>query len=322
MVEPMKRKRETQTAVWPIWAAVAALGLYAALIAGLWYEGVFQLTRSSTATEVLTAVLALIGGLFAAIVTFVGVLVKYSLDARTLELAHQTEDRLTVETLFKGVELLTGPDGKPSPPTQQAAALFALASGGYLELSLMHLSELWPAKTITTTAALRLTDIALSTGDERSQLEASRVLRDNAPRLPTPEGDVLLPLSMDPWNKDLPEAVRENMLHALLVALMSRPRSAWKSRGLVAALFAADGIRKAESEEGLRDTAVRLALILTQKLGLSPGATLTGGDRQLVVYDVIQAARDVQDPSDFHGELRYLTFGWDDEPGDASNPAE
>ena len=80
--------------------------------------GVFRVTRDSSVTQVLTAVFALLGGLFAAILTFIGVLVKNSLDTRTLQLAQETEDRLTLETLFKGVDLVTGPDGHLAPAIQ------------------------------------------------------------------------------------------------------------------------------------------------------------------------------------------------------------
>lgn len=170
------------------WLVIGAVVLLCAgLVVVVWRAGLFDVAERSDA-EVIAAVLSLVGGLIAASLTFVGVLLKHSLDNRNLRLAQETEARLKLETSISAVGLLTLEDGRESPPQRQAGSLFVLASLGQLDFALALLDEIWPRGGISVRAANWVVDKALTSDDPRLQIAGSEVLMANARALATPEG--------------------------------------------------------------------------------------------------------------------------------------
>src|SRR5205809_998795 len=100
----------------PLAALVVVVGV-------VWRLDIFDANTRASNAQVIAAALAFSGVVLAATLGLVGALLKYSIDARTLQQTAETEGRLRLETSIRAVELLTE-DGKPATQTRQAGALF------------------------------------------------------------------------------------------------------------------------------------------------------------------------------------------------------
>jgi hypothetical protein len=214
--------------VWD-WIVIAAvLLLCAGLVIIVWRAGLLDVDAERSDAEVVAAVLSLAGGLVAASLTFVGVLLKHSLDTRNLRLAQETEARLKLETSISAVELLTVEGGNEAPPQRQAGALFVLASLGQLDFALALLSECWPARSISVHAANWVVDKALRSDDPRLQVTGAEVLLANAGAIAETPGQFELPqcASLD-WPSSAHYFARGYTLQAILTAIAARPLGEW-----------------------------------------------------------------------------------------------
>jgi hypothetical protein len=81
---------------WVLWSAAAILALYAIFVFILWSLGLLDF-ESNDDSQTFAAVLGLLGGMFASSLTFIGLLIKHSVDERSATLAEQTERRLQLE---------------------------------------------------------------------------------------------------------------------------------------------------------------------------------------------------------------------------------
>ncbi len=114
-----------------IGGTIAALALtFAAFTLLLWRVGLLDFTGTEARAKVIASALALLGALVASMVTFVGLLLKRSLDERNLALKQQAEERLRLDTAIHAVGLLSTNSGVEAPKSQRAGALFALATLG------------------------------------------------------------------------------------------------------------------------------------------------------------------------------------------------
>jgi hypothetical protein len=177
----------------------------------------------------MAAVVTLLGGLFAASLTLVGVLLKHSVDNRNAALAKEAEARLRLEAAIRAVDLLATSSGDPAPVTRQAGALFTLSALGQLELALSLLEESWPRGGVSSSAAAHIIDSALVSDDPRHQVQAANMLRTNAALLPELDArGAHLPSSMClAWPSTTQFAARTELLYALLECLLSRKSSWW-----------------------------------------------------------------------------------------------
>ena len=255
------------------------LVLYGGFVILLWRLGILDVD-GKTDTQVLAAVLGLLGGLFAASLTFVGVLLKHSVDVRTLRLSWETEARLRLETSIRAVQLLATSDGKTAPPTQQAGALFTLVHLGQLELALPLLREIWSRGEISSSAAVSVLDHALCSDDEALQRGAAWILAANAPRLRDERACWDFPESVSlRWRNDLHVYAREGLVDALIGALVSVDPADWPRGCTNAFLVQFDAIRKAEDREHLRASAVIAMHLILNSHGY------TGVDFDLIVSE-------------------------------------
>jgi hypothetical protein len=219
--------RARAASVWS-WVVVGVVVLLCAgLIVLVWQEGLLDVGARSDA-QVVAAVLSLTGALVAASLTFVGVLLKHSLDTRNLRLAEETEARLKLETSISAVQLLTLEDGKEAPPPRQAGSLFVLASLGQLEFALALLDEIWPRGGISVHAANWVVDRALASQDPKLQMVGAQMLVANAGAISETPDDFELPQSTNlDWPTSAHYFTRGYLLEAILRAATSRHLDEW-----------------------------------------------------------------------------------------------
>ncbi len=196
---------------------IGSLVLFA-LIAGLMYRGgLFDKPENAVQSDVLAAVLVLVGTLLTELLVAAGLIVKHSLDVRTFQLASFEQQRLQAEsqrdhnlkvleqerlrkdTVLHAVELLSTDDGGDAGVARQVGALQALATLGEHPLAVSLLDQRWsdPSSPVLPVAgALAVLDCVFDTYADPTlegvRAEAASVLNFNARKLIT-EDDVMLP---------------------------------------------------------------------------------------------------------------------------------
>jgi hypothetical protein len=198
-----------------------------------------------------TSVFALVGVLITAAVTLVGLLLKRSVDERTLAIASRTEAnreleqrRLQLEAAVQTVQLLTQGDGSPASTLQASSAVLVLAELGQTALALSLVQEMWPKGQMSASAAVHAIDIAL--GEKRElQCTAANILLANVERLDVGDHVSEWPSRLNAWDRTLDVECRYAIALALVRWLQARGpsnRDDWRLRLLLDA-------KGAESDE-------------------------------------------------------------------------
>jgi hypothetical protein len=224
--------------------------IFAIFIAALWLAGFLTFSGSDPSSKIVAAALALVGGLVAAVVSIIGILLKYSIDQRAeirlqIEanraaadrrveskragaLQTQAEQRLNLEASIRAVELLRAPKGETAA-LQRAGALYALSSLSQYELTIDLASYLLERDELEPKVACTLIDRAIKSSDENVRNDAVMMLYDNAERMLT-TNNVYLPDSISNWDEGLTPFVREWAPLALGKILLSCPLTVWKTQ--------------------------------------------------------------------------------------------
>lgn len=175
-----------------------------------------------------------LGGLATATIGLLGVLARWSFELFA-------EKRRRMETLIRAVGLMSTADGRPAPETQQAGALFALASLEQTEFALVLLRDLWPRGRIDAPSAVWLLDRCLESADRSVQDDAAVVLEENAHRLisrQTGGGFEKPACLLGAWPKSLSHDARQAILASLLRLPVGRERGDWEASYLADILIA------------------------------------------------------------------------------------
>jgi hypothetical protein len=301
-------KRPTPRWVW--WSALAILGLYGLFVLLLSRLGLLDFPSMGDG-QAFAAVLGLLGGFFASSITFIGLLIKHSIDERNAQLAEEVESRrqtefdrtqqlaneaerrlqlesdrntqraeeaekrLKLDSSIRAVDLLSTPEGKPAAATEQAGALFALAHLGQLDLALTLLKEIWGKGHISTDAATVLIDQGLTHKSEQFQWLAASTLAAHAELLGDKTGDLTLPNCIDnDWPKSMSMFASSAVLDALLTVMASRPKSRWQPKLLLALLVTFDSMRRNDRDAHVQAAAISTIVVLLEALALGPGRSL------------------------------------------------
>lgn len=243
---------------WVFGTLVGLILAFSGFVVLLWQIGLLDLPETDPGAKAFAAVLALLGGLFTAALTFVGVLLKLSSDARTLELKReandrtfqleqeagvrqrQAEDRLEMDTCIQAVGLMGTASGEEAGNNQKAGALFALANLGQLEFALALLERMWPTQELASSSAIWLVNEGLKHPDANIQFKAAFLLKENSELLKRPTGDFEWPDHLSwQWRPDLNVYARNQIFDALLNCLRSDHPENWsgEARGRFIVFF-------------------------------------------------------------------------------------
>lgn len=162
----------------------------------------------ATGTEALAVSLGVVGAILSALVTLIGILVKYSIDDRNAELAAVAEKRNRIEAAVRAVDLLG-----ENNPHQVGGALLALVSLGELELAVSLLASIWPAGLVSAHAAGVVVEKSLIAGSEEVKDSAAVVLSRQASQIGQ-DGYNIWPIPSTGWRTDLPDNCRLGLIHA------------------------------------------------------------------------------------------------------------
>lgn len=257
-------KPQVSNTRWVVLTVGAFVGVTAVMGGLFWAMGLSNFSGTDSAAKVLVAVLALVGTLFGTIVTLVGLMLKRSIDARTLVLQIEAEARLNLDTAIKAVELFKSASGSASS-AESAGALFALTRLGQPHFALALLEELWPKDLIQTPSAIWVLNNALRSKEADVALIAVGVLESNVARLPDGQGGKNWPDDYAfEWRSEMPFLARGGMLSARVECLLSKPFDYWVRGTLNADIAFLSSCFRTESSPIIRQSAAAFLAILLQ----------------------------------------------------------
>jgi hypothetical protein len=208
----------------------------------MWRLGFFSVTNTDPGSKVIAAALALVGTFAGAVVSIIGVVLKFSIDqqtesrqaiesARTAALQSEAEQRLKLEAAVQALQLFSTSTGNLSPAIQRDGALFMLMSFAQHDLTLQLVSELLSKGELSAGVAANLIDEALRKGDEDTKGMAISIFHDNAAGMVTALG-IELPSALADWMPGLSDYVREWAVFALGRLVCARPLADWSPKFL------------------------------------------------------------------------------------------
>jgi hypothetical protein len=212
---------------------------FGAFVLVLWGVGLFDFTGTDASVKIVSASIALVAGLLSSLVSIIGLIFRYSLDQRNIDIREQAEKRLKLEAAIQALGLLSTSTGSPAPQVQCAGALFTLTSLGRYDLSTALTMELLTSNGIDAFSASLILHRAMESGDQRMQEDAIGVFSYCIDKFLTPNGAVELPDSLSNWRSDLSEYSRRLGTFTLGKLLIARPLSEWTKpyiRTIVSAL--------------------------------------------------------------------------------------
>ena len=231
-------------------AIAAIVFVFAVFTAVLGRAGFFSHAATDSQDKLLAEALTFVGGLVGAIVSILGVLLKYSMDRqtesrlafeqeRTAALQDEAENRQTLEAATRVIQLFANSDGKEAPPIQIAAGLLTLSNLNQHSLSLVLTADLLRRKTIEASTACQVIDAALkqkpkNPGDPQIardlqdiQINAISLLQERAEDMIANGLD--LPMSIVNWDTSVCDYVREWAPIAVGTMMTKRSLATWRS---------------------------------------------------------------------------------------------
>jgi len=223
------------------------------LFAGvLWKLDFFSFSGTDSSAKIVASAITLVGALIASLMTFVGLILKHSIDQRSLALREQTEsrerieternsnlkeeaeNRLRVEAAIQSIQLLSSPSGQDVPATQRAGVILTLGDLEMLSLALSLVDQMLSSSEqssfprLDPGTACWLLNKALTSDDLDVQHQASMLTDKHVEKMLLPNGDVVFPaLLLQEGSASLPEKVRVNATFAMIDMLLLRPFSEW-----------------------------------------------------------------------------------------------
>lgn len=176
------------------------------------------------------SIVAAMGVLGTAMVTLCGLLLKDSIDNRTILLHREAETRLKMESSLKAIELMTPLDRDPSlNKERRQGAIIALINIGQLPLALSLLEEYMVQGYVSLRFSMRILDQAFQSNDHSLKEIAANLIHENADKLSPESDDFYFPDGFKlKWNMTVELDQRRWILEALVKCMLSRPMIEWK----------------------------------------------------------------------------------------------
>jgi hypothetical protein len=252
--------------------ALASVVIVFALFAWiLWRFGFFSFSGTDPSAKIVAASISLVGGLIGSLITFVGLILKHSIDQRSIALQEETESReriesdrnnrlaeeaerrLKVEAAIRAVGLLSTSSGQEVPPTQRAGAILTLGDLGMLPLALSLSNQMLQTSTLDAGTACWLFNKALTSRDLDIQEQAAILTNKYVAKMLLPGGQAVFPaILLNNEVTSLEVLVRRPASFALIDLLMMRSFSQWDPGIFFTVLDSIHHIWKHDSDDYVR----------------------------------------------------------------------
>lgn len=231
------------TGWWFFWTAVAFLMLLGFMFWLLFQWGGFGGTATADGAKLAAGILAVVGTVLTASVTFVGLLLRLAQQERAIQIQadaevrraeaesrlQEAESRLQKEAAIQAVSFMgdTTANGSPISNGQRAGAIYALANLGQMPLALVLLQQLWEEGKIDSSFGVLMISDALQGDHVALESRASGILRHLAGTLWSSGGVYRWPDVARNWTGELSSNAQFTLARALLEILLSRPAAQW-----------------------------------------------------------------------------------------------
>ena len=266
--------------------SIVLLLLFAASFALLWQLEVFDANTRKSNAQILAAALGLVGVFVTGALTFIGVLLKHSIDLRTAQQAAETEGRLRLETSIRAVELIAE-EGETTAETRRAGALFVLANLNQFDFALALLTQMWANREISPRAASWVVDRLLLSGNPVVEFSAASLLSNRADALAVPPSGFIFPACASyRWPSRVSRTARETLLTALMKLFLSRPRQDLDDSVLNGLIVQLNIIRNEDDVDYIRNGALVCLDALFHVYETQPGFVIRALDDKVPVDDL------------------------------------
>jgi hypothetical protein len=292
----LKRADIKQAVPWILLGVFLLAPLYTITTAFAIRSGVFNLSDTTITKEETQALWAFVASGLATAATLIGLLITRSHNQRTLAFQKEVEDRkllaqeetdkrLALDTVVRGLELVGASSGEYAPKATIAGALGALVHLGHPVIAMRTLGAAWGEDAVDPASASWLISEVVRTGTEASKNEAVGLLREHAKRLTKDEPAVYEwpdALWMT-WRKDLAINSRYAVLLAVFELLYSKDKAWWGSNyhWMIATL---ENAWRLDEDDYLRAFAAALLKLLLE--GFPRDVGFSTGDRKLYISEI------------------------------------
>jgi hypothetical protein len=262
--------RARAAAPWLALAVLLIIPLYALTISFAIRSGIFDFSDRDISNEEFRGLWAFIAAGIGTAATIIGVLLTKShnertlafqedLEARKLAAQKESDTRLALETVVRGLELLVVGDGTYAPKARIAGSLATLVHLGHPAIAMRTLAVVWEEDRVDVRTACWLISEVFRTGSEVSRNEAAILLLQHADSLTIkaqPNYYAWPDVLVDEWLTDLPVEARLRILTAFVKVVLSQELPWWASRWWFFAYL--DEVVQRDPDPAVTDSAVQL----------------------------------------------------------------
>jgi hypothetical protein len=254
--------------------ALVSVGIVFAIFTWiLWRFGFFSFSGTDASTKIVAASISLVGGLIGSIITFVGVILKHSIDQRSIALQEESEirekiesardnrlkieaeRRLMTEASIQAIGLLSTSSGTEVTLAQRAGVILTLADLDKMSLALSLTDQMLLDSTLDITTAVWLFNKGLSFDkDPDIQLQSAILTDKHVAKMLQKNGEgVFPPILLKNEILSLEVNVRRNAVNALIDLLMLRPFADWDPGPFCTVLDSIHYVWKKDPDEDIQD---------------------------------------------------------------------
>jgi hypothetical protein len=255
------------------WLALAVLlvvPLYALAISFVVRSGIFDLRDRTISDEEFRTLWAFIAAGVGTAATIIGFLLTRSHNERTLAFQRDLEDRklasqqetdarMTLETVVRGLELLVVGDGAYAPRARIAGSLATMVQLGHPAIAMRVLATLWQEDKVDNGTACWLISEVLRMGTRQSRIEAAYLLYRHADSLTDSGAEAWFDwpdILQDNWSTDFPLEARLRILASFVMVVLSKEPSWWGSDWWFFPYL--DEVAQTDPDPTVTDTAMQL----------------------------------------------------------------
>ena len=253
--------------------ALVSVGIVFALFTWiLWRFGFFSFSGTDASTKIVAASISLVGGLIGSIITFVGIILKHSIDQRSIalqeesemrgkiesardnRLKNEAERRLMTEASIQAIGLLSTSSGTEVTLAQRAGVILALADLEKMSLALSLTDQMLQDSTLDITTAVWLFNKGLTFDkDPDIRLESSIQTDKHVAKMLLKNGEGVFPaILLKNEIISLDVNVKINAVCALIDLLMLRPFADWDPGAFFTVLDSIHYVWKKDPNENIR----------------------------------------------------------------------
>lgn len=284
-LEPGWRLKQSHFAI----IAVAALFATIAIIVL-----VLSASRAEPASQfsITVAIIALIGTLWTGAITFVGLMLKESVDRRSALLQAESEKRLRMETALKAVELISRAEVEGAPIQEsREAAIMVISSLNQNRLALGLGEQFWRTSKISTEAFVEIVNQCLNTDIDDLKSQCCNALMKNHQKLAGDPATIRFPFTYCwNWDGNLSITAKYDLLIALTRAMLDKPRDYWNIKVINGIAYCLYKMFVNDPDPRFNAAAAVLAINLCDVRQPSPEYKIMPLDRQSISYGEISAA--------------------------------